>query len=86
MTFSRTETVSRRRTSGAGKVFTSGSRRTRQASVVGLRDGVRAKRHPAVARGPVPAASFSAVPRPSFETVLETKLHIPPVRKDWVKR
>ncbi len=42
--------------------------------------------HSTVARGPVPAASVSAAPRPSFDAVLATKLHTTPVRQDWVRR
>jgi hypothetical protein len=42
--------------------------------------------HPTVDREPVRAASVSAATRPSFDVVLDSKLHIPRVRKDWVKR
>ena len=86
MTFSRTETVSRRRTPGPAKC----SRLVHAGHVklpwwgCGMVSGLSG--HSAVARGAVPGASVSAAPRPSFDTVLETKLHIPPVRKDWVKR
>ena len=86
MTFRRTAIVSPRRPSGPPKVFTSGSRSMRYAPLWGCGMVPGLSEHSTVDRGPVRAASVSAAPRPSFDVVLDSKLHIPRIRKDWVKR
>ncbi len=50
------------------------------------RTATESSEHSTVHREPVRAASVSAATRPSFDLVRESKLHIPRVRKDWVKR
>jgi len=87
MTFRRTAIVAPGGPSGPAKVFTSGSPRMRYAPVMwGGRLVPGLSEHSTVDWGPARAASVSAAPRPSFDVILETKLHIPRVRKDWVKR
>lgn len=86
MTFRRTAIVSPRPPSGSAKMFTSGSRRMRYAPLRECRTAAGLGEHSTVDREPVRAASVSAATRPSFDLVPESKLHIPRVRKDWVKR
>lgn len=83
MTFSRTATVSRRSDLGTGKsvhVWFTQDALCFRGGGCGMVSGL--SEHSTVTWGPVPAASVSAALRASLDAVLETKLHIPPVRKD----
>lgn len=87
MTFRRTAIVSPKRAFGAVETvhvwFTEDALGFRYGGC-GMVPGL--SEHSTVDREPVRAASVSAAPRPSFAVVLDSKLHIPRVRTDWVKR